>query len=310
MTSEIWAIGGGKGGTGKSFVTSNLGMNLAHRGKNITLIDADLGGANLHTFLKIKKPRYSLTDFFERKVPLSDIIQPTEIPNLYFVTGDIRSLDSTGVRYTQKIKLYRHIKNLSGDYVLLDLGAGSGHNTIDTFLIADKMIVVTLPEITAIENLYMFIKKVLFRNLNQLLGDHGLRDEARKAWQHRKTKDIKNIRELIQHIKDISPGIKALVEQALSRFKLYIIMNEVKNNQEIEMGFSTKSVLHKYFEIDARYVGYIHYNEFFWKFVKESSTFRQITSPASTSAEMRRILQCLVEDKQLKLTDIPDNEQQ
>jgi MinD-like ATPase involved in chromosome partitioning or flagellar assembly len=50
--------------------------------------------------------------------------------------------------------LYRHIKNLSGDYVLLDLGAGSGHNTIDTFLIADKMIVVTQPEITAIENLY------------------------------------------------------------------------------------------------------------------------------------------------------------
>ena len=308
MASEIWAIGGGKGGTGKSFVTSNLGMILAYSGKNITLIDADLGGANLHTFLKIKKPRFSLTDFFERKVPLSDIILPTEIPNLRFITGDVRSLDSTGVRYTQKIKLYRHIKNLSGDYVLLDLGAGSGHNTIDTFLIADKMIVVTLPEITAIENLYMFIKKVLFRNLNQLLGDHGLKDEARKAWQHRKTKDIKNIKELIQHIKEISPDIKALVEKTLSQFKLYIIMNEVKNDQEIEMGFSTKSVLHKYFEIDARYVGYIHYNEFFWKFVKESATSRQITSPASTSAEMRQILQYLVEDKQLKLSDFPDNE--
>jgi hypothetical protein len=46
----------------------------------------------------------ALIDFFEKKVPLSDIIQPTEFPNLYFVTGDIRSLDSTGVRYTQKIK--------------------------------------------------------------------------------------------------------------------------------------------------------------------------------------------------------------
>jgi flagellar biosynthesis protein FlhG len=308
MTSEIWAIGGGKGGTGKSFVTSTLGMNLAYRGKNITLIDADLGGANLHTFLKIKKPRYSLTDFFEKKIPLSDIIRPTEIPNLRFVTGDVRSLDSTGVRYTQKLKLYRHIKNISGDYVLIDLGAGSGHNTIDTFLIADKMIVVTLPEITAIENLYMFIKKVLFRKLNQLLGDHGLKDAARKAWQHRKTKDIKNIKQLIQHIKDISPEIKTLVEKTLSQFRLYIIMNEVKNNQQIEMGFSTKSVLHKYFEIDARYVGYVHYNEFFWKFVKESATFRQITSPASTSAEMRSIVQHLVNDKQLKLAEIANDE--
>ena len=112
----------------------------------------------------------------------------------------------------------------------------------------------------------------------------------------------------MDHIKNISPEIKTLVEKTLSQFRLYIIMNEVKNDQQIEMGFSTKSVLHKYFEIDARYVGYIHYNEFFWKFVKESATFRQITSPVSTSAEMRSIVQHLVEDKQLKLADIVNDE--
>jgi flagellar biosynthesis protein FlhG len=215
-------------------------------------------------------------------------------------------LDTTGVRYAQKVKLYRHIKNISGDFVLVDLGAGSGHNTIDTFLIADKMIVVTLPEVTALENLYMFIKKVLFRKLNQLLSDHGLKDAARKAWQQRKSKDIKNIKELIEHIKDISPQICALVEKAIAEFKLYIVMNGVKNNEHIETGFSTKSVIHKYFGIDARYAGYIQYNEFFWKFVKESSTFRQITSPASTSSEVRRIVQNLLEDKQIKLSDIPN----
>jgi len=306
MTSEIWAIGGGKGGTGKSFLSSNMAMNLAYRGKKVTLIDADLGGANLHTFLKIKKPKYSLTDFFEKKVPLSDIIKTTEIPNLRFVTGDIHSLDSAGVRYTQKLKLYRHIKNISSDYVIVDLGAGSGHNTIDTFLIADKMIVVTLPEVTAIENLYMFIKKVLFRKLNQMLGEQGLKDAARKAWQQRKVKDIKNIKELVDHIKALSPHIKTLIEKTLSQFELYIIMNQVKNNQHIETGFSTKSVIHKYFGLDARYSGYIQYNEFFWKFVKQSAAFRQITSPASTSAEVRRIVQNLVEGKQIKLADLPN----
>jgi flagellar biosynthesis protein FlhG len=306
MTAEIWVIGGGKGGTGKSFVTSTMGMNLAFRGKKVTLIDADLGGANLHTFLSIKKPKYSLTDFFEKKIPLSDIIQTTEIPNLRFVTGDVGSLDSSGVRYVQKIKLYRHIRNISGDYVLIDLGAGSGHNTIDTFVIADKMIVVTLPEITAIENLYMFIKKVLFRRLNQLLSEHGLKDAAKKAWQQRKVKDIKNIKELVHHIKAISPEIRTIVEKAISSFKLYIIMNGVKNNQHIETGFSTKSVIHKYFEIDARYIGYIQYNEFFWKFVKQSPSFKQISSPASTSLEVRKIVQSLLEGKQLKLADIPN----
>ncbi len=57
MKSEIWAIGGGKGGTGKSFLTSSIGRNLAQSGYRVTLIDADLGGANLHSFLKIRKPK-------------------------------------------------------------------------------------------------------------------------------------------------------------------------------------------------------------------------------------------------------------
>ena len=67
MSAEIWAIGGGKGGTGKSLITSGLAIYLADIGKKVTLIDADLGGANLHSILKIIKPKHSLTDFFEKK---------------------------------------------------------------------------------------------------------------------------------------------------------------------------------------------------------------------------------------------------
>ena len=64
---EIWAIGGGKGGTGKSFIISSMANCLAMQGKKVVLIDADLGGANLHTFLGIDKPSLSLSDFFEKR---------------------------------------------------------------------------------------------------------------------------------------------------------------------------------------------------------------------------------------------------
>jgi flagellar biosynthesis protein FlhG len=308
MNSEIWAIGGGKGGTGKSFVTSSMGMNLAQSGKRVTLIDADLGGANLHSLLKIKKPKHSLTDFFEKKTPLSDIIIDTEIPNLRFVTGDVGSLGNVGIKYTQKLKLYRHIKNISADYVIIDLGAGSGQNTVDTFLMADKMVVVTLPEITAIENLYLFVKKVLFRKLNRLLGEHGLRDGAKKAWEDRKTHHIKSIRELILHIKEVSPEIRTVVDEVLSGFSIYIILNQVKNNEHLETGSAVKSVLHKYFGVDARFSGFIRYTEFFWKIVKRpdagSNVNPQMISPASTSNEIRSIVQNIIEDKQVKIPDL------
>jgi len=306
MKSEIWAIGGGKGGTGKSFVTSSMGMNLAQQGKRVTLIDADLGGANLHSFLKIKKPKHSLTDFFEKKTPLSEIIIDTEIPNLRFVTGDVRSLSNTDIKYSQKLKLYRHIKNISADYVLIDLGAGSGHNTVDTFLIADKMVVVTLPEITAIENLYQFIKKVLFRKLNRLLGDYGLRDGAKQAWQDRNVHQIKSIKELIQHIKEISPEVHKIVDEALEGFKVYIILNQVKSNEHLETGTAVKSVLNKYFGVDARFIGFVQYNEFFWKFVKRANAGAQILTPASVSNEVRSIVNNLIQDKQVTLPELPE----
>ena len=109
---EIWAIGGGKGGTGKSFVTSSVGTYLATKGKRIILIDADLGGANLHSFLGISRPRNSLTDFFEKKSALNDLIVGTGIGDMGLVTGDLQSMDSGGIKYAQKQKLFRQIKSL------------------------------------------------------------------------------------------------------------------------------------------------------------------------------------------------------
>jgi len=304
MKSEIWAIGGGKGGTGKSFITSSMGIHLSRLGHKVTLIDADLGGANLHSFLRVKKPRYSLTDFFENKIPLSEIIKDTSVPKLRFVTGDIRSLDPSGLKHAQKLKLYRHIKNIDADYVLIDLGAGSDHNVIDTFILADKMIMVTLPEVTAIENLYQLIKKMLFRKLNFLLGKHGLRDTVKKAWQNRQPNQIKSIMGLFHYISDVSSKARQIIEKGMEDFRIYIVLNQVKKTSDIETGLSIKSVLKKHFNLDARYSGFVQYNEFFWKYVEELGAYRQEPLPGSTSREVGHIVQHIIDEKQLTIPEI------
>jgi flagellar biosynthesis protein FlhG len=131
--AQIWAVGGGKGGIGKSFIVSALGNHLAQQGHKVILVDADLGAANLHTFLGVGKPRTSLTDFFEKKLPLAKLVVPSGIENLGLLVGAIHSLAADSIKYAQKIKLLRHIKKLDTDYVLIDLGAGAHFNTIDTF---------------------------------------------------------------------------------------------------------------------------------------------------------------------------------
>ena len=297
---EIWTIGGGKGGTGKSFIISSMGNCLALQDKKVVLIDADLGGANLHTFLGIDKPRISLTDFFEKKVPLPDIIVDSGVKNMGFLIGAIHSLSPDGIKYTQKLKLFRHIKQLNADYILIDLGAGSHFNTIDTFLLADKMIVVIVPEITAIENLYYFLKNAFFRQLINSFGDHGLKDVVQNTWKHRREYDIKNLNQLIDHLKGLSKTMENIINGELSSFKTYIILNRISSSQEIMIGDSVKSICRKYFGLNANYVGYIEYDAIISRCINKRQPYMR-TYPASRCAkEIERLTENLLEGRDVR----------
>jgi flagellar biosynthesis protein FlhG len=70
---KIWAIGSGKGGVGKSFVTSSLALTLSKLGKKVLTIDLDLSGPNLHTALGQKPQEHNLDLFFNHNTPLSKI---------------------------------------------------------------------------------------------------------------------------------------------------------------------------------------------------------------------------------------------
>src|SRR5688500_10532748 len=76
----VGAGGGGKCGICKALVASNLGVHLASLGKKVVLVDADLGGANLHTWLGMSPPKKTLSDFVDRKVTsLHDVVTPTPV---------------------------------------------------------------------------------------------------------------------------------------------------------------------------------------------------------------------------------------
>lgn len=304
MSAEIWAIGGGKGGTGKSFLASGLAVYLAGIGKKVTLIDADLGGANLHSILKVEKPEHSLTDFFENKVPLKNIIQETGMPNLQLVIGDIRTLSPDSIKYGHRLKLYRHIKNISGDYVVMDLGAGSSLNTLDPFLLADKMVTITVPEIASIDNLYHFLKKVLFRKLNVFLADHQLKNAAKKAWRNREEHEIRTIKHLIDHFKKISGEASEMLENEFSHFSIHVVVNQVRHDPHRHLGTSIKSVIMKYFGIHAYFAGHISYENSLWQYVDQPEPVFNMTAAYPLMEEIRAIAQNLMENKQIKLSDI------
>src|ERR1043165_6562743 len=84
----VWAIGGGKGGIGKTLLTSNIAVYLSWLNKKVVVVDMDLGGANLHTSLGVDAPARTLSDLVMGRVEdIQELVQPTPIRNLELISG-------------------------------------------------------------------------------------------------------------------------------------------------------------------------------------------------------------------------------
>lgn len=301
---EIWAIGGGKGGTGKTFVLSQLANCLASKGKRVILVDTDFGGANLHTFFGIRRNPASIMNFFEKKEPLESLVVETPIENLSIIPGNSASVSPANINYAQKIKLFRHIQQLDADYVLLDLGGGTSLDTIDAFLLADRLIVVAVPEVTAIENLYQFIKSVFFRKLKKLFLKHGLKETAKKVWQNREKFEIKGIVDLLDYLKNECQDLDKILSDKLSDFTVYIILNKVRNVREVQEGFSIKSVCIKYIGVNARYSGYIEYDYQFWRHLSLIQSTPGVTVSYSIKSDVMKIADNIISGDQMRIDSL------
>ena len=79
--------------------------------------------------------------------------------------------------HAQKMRLLRHVQQLDVDYAILDLGAGTHSNVLDFFLVSDHGVLVLVPEPTAVENAYRFVKAAFWRrmrNVAQVFGYDAL----------------------------------------------------------------------------------------------------------------------------------------
>src|SRR5439155_22079763 len=117
----------------------------------------------------------------KRVEKLDDVAVATGIERLRLISGARDVLDAANPRHAEKQKLLRHIRSLDADYVVVDLGAGTGFNVLDFFLLADVGVVVLLPEPTSIENAYRFIKAAFFRRLQLMDSNLGAGDLVEAA---------------------------------------------------------------------------------------------------------------------------------
>jgi flagellar biosynthesis protein FlhG len=262
---QIWAVGGGKGGTGKSLVANGLGVRLAERGLQVILVDVDFGGANQHTYCGIRRPAKSLAQFFENKVGLEDLILDTKLGGLRLIPGNFNSPNTDGLTSTQKLKLFRHLKRLKADHVILDLGAGTQYDTLDTFLLGDVQVAVIAPDALSIENFYLFVKNLQYRQLSAVLSEVHMKDVAKDIWKNRVEHGLSTVQDLIERMRSESDEFSELMTRQQQRLRLSIILNQVREYRQVEMGLAVKSAVTKFFHMMADFAGYVRYDKELWQ---------------------------------------------
>jgi len=259
----VFAIGGGKGGVGKTILTASLGVGLAALEHKTIIVDADLGGANLHTCMGILEPKYTFYDFYSlQRDKLEDILLDTPVEYLKLISGACGTLGLANPRYSQKRRFISQLRRLDADFILLDLGAGSSYNVIDFFIAADQGVLVTTPEPMAIQETFNFLKISLLRKFIREFKDNSqAMDILERDVINQPGRMNRTMNEIIEEISSVDIAVAERISGFLARFSPKLILNMVHDHNEIKEGDSFVTAAQELLSVECDYIGYVDYDD-------------------------------------------------
>ena len=292
---RIWAVASGKGGVGKSFIASNLGLALAQRGKRVVVIDLDLGGANLHTHLGIPKPQHSLPDFIlGRKEELCDVVHYLPDSTLGLISSASSDLlEIANIKHFQKQKIMRHIGKLQADYVILDLGAGTTFNTLDFFNMAERGIISVLPEPTSIENAHRFLKAAMFRRLRDI--PENTRKLVKEALESDGGQKMRTLDALICSIEKQEPKHGRLLRENINDMSWHLIVNQVREPGHYQLGQSLALIWNRYFGRRPEHLCHLTFDESISRTLCQKKRFLETYPQSRVSVHLKQLADTIME---------------
>jgi flagellar biosynthesis protein FlhG len=267
---RIVALGGGKGGAGRTVLTANLGIYLAQLGKKVMLVDAALGQGNLHTCFALDVPAANLGDVLDgRARSIEEVAQQTGVPGLMLVAGPTE-LGRANPKHPQKLRVLEKIRLLEVDYVLLDLAAGTAYNTLDFYLAADTGLVVVMPEPTSIECAYRFLQSAFLRDL------YGPGVHERESPSTRRILELLSQRgggavtplELIAEVEAQDAASADFLRRRLRRFRPGFVINQARTTADGRLVDALRSVVRRRFGFEIDVLGPIDFDDSVWVSVR------------------------------------------
>lgn len=296
---EVWAFGGGKGGTGKSALVAAVGFQISRQGKRVVLVDADFGAANLHTCLGLPPPPRSLLDFVRSGERVADeYAAPTPYPNLRLMGGRVDE-GTGGFPVGWGARLSTALRALPVDLVILDLGAGAAAETIEVMNLADLKVMVTVPEPVSIENLASLLRNLCLQRLVQRLPSNEVRRRLMTLQAGQGTTRIKDVGDIFAEIEAVDPALLGAARAIVEEMSISIITNQVRDEADRHFGALTTAVIRRHFGLPVGYAGFVHHDDAVWRTLRRGRMFMVEASRSRAAEDVRRLARNL-----LRRTDV------
>ncbi|MDO9128926.1 MAG: septum site-determining protein MinD [Anaerolineales bacterium] len=152
MTAKVLTITSGKGGVGKTTAVANIGVALAAKGQKVVCVDSDIGLRNLDVVMGLEnRIVYDLVDVVEGRCRLRQaMIRDKRVPELYLIPA-AQTRDKSAVSPSDMVRICNELRP-ECDWVLIDSPAGIERGFHNAIAGADKIIVMTNPDISAVRD--------------------------------------------------------------------------------------------------------------------------------------------------------------
>jgi septum site-determining protein MinD len=152
MAGTVITITSGKGGVGKTTTVANLAAALALTGKRVIAVDGDMGLRNLDLVMGLEnRIMHDLMDVVEQRVPLAQALVRDQRAKSLALLAAAQTRNKQDITPEQMLALCRDLRQLA-DYVLIDSPAGIEHGFQNAIAPADRILIVTTPDVSALRD--------------------------------------------------------------------------------------------------------------------------------------------------------------
>ena len=302
---RLLAVGGGRGGVGKSLLAQNIAVYLAQLGKSVTLVDCDPTGANLHTQFGLSALARSIDGNSE---DLSKLTIPTSVPGLSILPAPHDALETPlQLRAGRKTRWLSRLRAIPADFLVVDVGPGHASLAVDLMLAADVGICVTVPEPPAIEATYRFVRAAFRRRLRRAL----VKDRFRLGLVERASKEIGKLPSPLELIRVLWKTDRSLAELAWAeahRTHFYLAVNQTRVRTDLELAGTMSALCRRHYGIALDELGWVEHDDTVWLSVRRRKPLL-VDSPTSKAARnlerLARRVVALTAPKQERATQAP-----